>query len=738
MINIHTLQNIEPFDGAANAPLTIAIGGSAQSKRWETITISWAQLVSVLKETKITDETYQEYLKLPKPEQAKRKDVGAFLGGGLSGPRRLKTAVTGRSAISLDFDGKEGKGMSVSLGELIELYQERFNFEACFSTTHTHHPDAPRVRLIIPLARTLSPAEYEPVARMIASELDVNEVDPASFSVAQCMFFSSSSKDGEFRFYHNPGELLDPDELLDRYEDWTDSAQWPRANKETPVKEPPRALDWDDEITSEGPREATGPIDPDAAVQAVKQWAERERENLKEYTNFISAMLVIVKAVQLNEIPAQTGRECVTLLAGERLDWQYNNLEKFEKELSNPDITTSYTFRKKFMYEAARSDPAEEFEFIEGTQETAKPAASIAEYRAGRIRHSAEELEDLRLDPIKFYINDMLPEGVGWLAGAPKVGKSYLAMQLAYAVATGTDFIGYKTNQAPVIYYSLEMVPQLIQERIKRLFPAGLPKDLYFYYDLLTFERGALDIVRADIKELQAGVVIIDVYGLVEKQKSNQKQLYNQAYPEIAQLRKLAEETGTAIILITHMNKGSENNLDPFNGLMGSTAMRGATDFNIALVKNPQDKKQIIFHEEGRKNKGIQLVLEMDNKAFFKNLGTTEELDIYQEKLAYKESPIAQCIARLLIDKTRAEIKATDLLEMLPAWWSYGKSNKRDTQSLGYGIKKMAFSLRKHDQITFTQERKMDGTYYTFERPKNKLTFVALQMESLDEAFSTP
>ncbi len=213
----------------------------------------------------------------------------------------------------------------------------------------------------------------------------------------------------------------------------------------------------------------------------------------------------------------------------------------------------------------------------------------------------------------------------------------------------------------------------------------------------------------------------------LNRNTNNQTPGYNQSYPETSAFHKLGERLNTSIIMITHMNKNSENYEDKFNGMMGSAAIRGASDFNIALVKNPNEAKQTLLLIESRKAQSSQLVLERAKNGQFISLGTTDELDTFQEKQRYIENPVVVAISNLLLDKANVTIKATELLEQLPEWWSYGKSSNRSSQSLGYAIGKAAYNLKRFDQITFTSARNRDGTYYTFIRPKNKITFSSIR-----------
>ena len=87
-----------------------------------------------------------------------------------------------------------------------------------------------------------------------------------------------------------------------------------------------------------------------------------------------------------------------------------------------------------------------------------------------RDPQTAATLMNTNLPPIKFYIDQIAPQGVGFLSGAPKVGKSFLAIEMCWSVATGNKFLDCRTEKVPVIYYSLEMGQELLQSRLKKMF----------------------------------------------------------------------------------------------------------------------------------------------------------------------------------------------------------------------------------------------------------------------------
>ena len=81
---------------------------------------------------------------------------------------------------------------------------------------------------------------------------------------------------------------------------------------------------------------------------------------------------------------------------------------------------------------------------------------------------SARELNGLEFPPLKFAIPGMIPEGLTILAGKPKSGKSWLALQAAYSVALGKNLMdGSQIEQGQALVLGLEAGQRRLQDRIR-------------------------------------------------------------------------------------------------------------------------------------------------------------------------------------------------------------------------------------------------------------------------------
>ena len=203
--------------------LTIATGRSRKEMNWKNREMLWSELVDKLSSTTRTYETYEEYKKLSKSKKDEIKDVGGFVGGTLKEGRRKADNVVWRQIVTLDADFVKG--------DLWAGVETMFGYGCVMYSTHSHSPKAPRLRLVIPLRRAVTPDEYGAVSRRIAADLGIDFFDDTTYEPHRLMYWPSTSSDGEFIFKVLDEEWIDPDEILARYEDWRDSSYWPESSR---------------------------------------------------------------------------------------------------------------------------------------------------------------------------------------------------------------------------------------------------------------------------------------------------------------------------------------------------------------------------------------------------------------------------------------------------------------------------------------------------------------------------
>lgn len=207
--------------------MKIAYGNSRMEKKWKNNEISWDDFCKRVSTTQTTTETVDEYRKMSKPQQDSIKDVGGFVAGHLKAGRRKNGTVLCRSMLTLDMD----HGSADILDEL-----DMFNsHKMCIYSTHKHTPEAPRLRLIMPLKRDVSEDEYPAVARKVAQEIGMDMFDDTTYQPHRLMYWPSTSSNGEYIYRVMDGDILDPDYYLGLYDDWRDVSTWPVSSRESEV-----------------------------------------------------------------------------------------------------------------------------------------------------------------------------------------------------------------------------------------------------------------------------------------------------------------------------------------------------------------------------------------------------------------------------------------------------------------------------------------------------------------------
>lgn len=201
--------------------LDVSFGKHRADTNWKPEYLTWDEFLDKLRKVRRTAETMVQYDKMNNLDRHKIKDGPAFVGGLVRGGRRKKENVDTRSLITLDIDhADDGFMFSVELmlgGTAYVIY-----------STHSHRPDKPKYRLIVPADRTMSPDEYAAVSRKLAEQIGLDYFDRTTFEVHRLMYLPSCSKDADPVLEIFEGEPLSVDTMLAEYEDWRDVLSWPR------------------------------------------------------------------------------------------------------------------------------------------------------------------------------------------------------------------------------------------------------------------------------------------------------------------------------------------------------------------------------------------------------------------------------------------------------------------------------------------------------------------------------
>lgn len=203
--------------------ICLSVGANRRSTNWQHQEMLYSDFVRKLEIPVRSSETLEEYLKLPKSKQDELKDVGGFVGGTLSGPRRKAQSVVSRDLVTLDFD-------SIAAGET-ESVIKKVRTLGCgyvIYSTRKHAGYKPRLRIILPLDKPCTADEYEPIARYVAKQIGIEMADPTTFEASRLMYWPSASADSEYVFRTEDKPFLSGAGVLETYRDWRDITSWPQ------------------------------------------------------------------------------------------------------------------------------------------------------------------------------------------------------------------------------------------------------------------------------------------------------------------------------------------------------------------------------------------------------------------------------------------------------------------------------------------------------------------------------
>ena len=198
---------------------------------------------------------------------------------------------------------------------------------------------------------------------------------------------------------------------------------------------------------------------------------------------------------------------------------------------------------------------------------------------------TAESIFYRPFEPYPMIVEDLIPGGLTVLAGTPKIGKSWMALDLAISVAEGIPFLGKSVHKTGVLYYCLEDTYMRIRNRMHELADEP-PDDLYF---TTTSERIGSGFTRDIVNFLRdhrdVELIIVDTLQKVRgSDDGSGSGSYSKDYEEVGKLKEIADLNNKSVIVIHHLRKMPDPN-DPFNEIAGTNGITGVSDTNIVLKR---------------------------------------------------------------------------------------------------------------------------------------------------------
>jgi hypothetical protein len=263
-----------------------------------------------------------------------------------------------------------------------------------------------------------------------------------------------------------------------------------------------------------------------------------------------------------------------------------------------------------------------------------QPATYSSEYTPAPF--TLQELLARQLPHVQWAIPDILPEGLTLLAGKPKLGKSWLALSVALAVASGGVALGtYPVTQGEVLYLALEDNERRLQSRAQQLLASmtTVPNSISFELRWPRLDQGGLTYLEEYLQtHPDVRLVVIDTWARVSpKAQHRQRSQYEDDYAALTPLKYLADTYRVSILAIHHLRKmWGDDVLDEITGSIGLT---GAVDGALILKRERGQHEASLFVTGRDIEHEQQLALRFDAQTvLWTQVGNAEEVTRTKER----------------------------------------------------------------------------------------------------------
>jgi len=232
---------------------------------------------------------------------------------------------------------------------------------------------------------------------------------------------------------------------------------------------------------------------------------------------------------------------------------------------------------RKFIAECPRSQPAA----------STNARANEAEWRP-KLRTAAFILQQ-EFKPLQWTLADILPAGLFILAAPPKIGKSWFAMQITLAVASGADTLGRRVSKGSALYLALEDNDRRLQKRLFK-YRAGYLADqtalqrAHFTTDWKRVNEGGIEALYAWVDaHPDARLIVIDTLERFRPARNARADKYAEDYAALTALKTLCDTRGITVLVIHHTRKAEAD--DPFDTISGTQGLSGSADGALVLTR---------------------------------------------------------------------------------------------------------------------------------------------------------
>lgn len=228
-------------------------------------------------------------------------------------------------------------------------------------------------------------------------------------------------------------------------------------------------------------------------------------------------------------------------------------------------------------------------------------ASPFAEFVGNRrTGYSARQLLETDFPEPRWAVPGLLPEGLTFFAGAPKLGKSWLALNLAVSIACGGKALGsIDVEQGSVLYLALEDGPRRLKDRLRTVLKGDdAPEDLHFETEWPSISDGGGERLAENLHGIgNVRLCVVDVFARIRPQTSDRADRYLADYHAAQPLKAAADSCGVPVIAVHHTRKATAD--DFIESVSGTNGLAGAAD-TILVLRRSRSAADAELHVTGR------------------------------------------------------------------------------------------------------------------------------------------
>ena len=262
---------------------------------------------------------------------------------------------------------------------------------------------------------------------------------------------------------------------------------------------------------------------------------------------------------------------------------------------------------------------------------------------------TARDLQNKELAPITYYVQDILPQGLTLICSAPKIGKSWLALNMCLSICRGLSFLKFNTKEAGCLYLALEDSHNRLKERMNKLLNnENAPENLIYSINCNDLQGNLIEQLENILKkEPTIKVIVIDTLQKI-RSESKSNSVYAHDYKDLSMIKGFADKYDLCVVVIHHTKKGNELT-DIFEKVSGTNGITGTADTTWIIHKPKRTDNKTILSVVGRDVELNEYIINFDKDLCkWKMISTVEENEKQKEKDSYYSNTLVKVIKKLI------------------------------------------------------------------------------------------